>query len=433
MFESINELIAFGDHYLKRKSEIENKIKASKETQHLEFMGKYQTLPIVEVRIELPVYRLNNGRTKSFQKEYLATHPNVEKDIFTRDHDSIEVQKVQHEILRALADEEDLLRSFRQGDLQQTEPLISTNTGVIVNGNRRLCVWRELYYTDIKKYKYFETIKLAILPDCDERAIRDLEKRLQVQNTMKAEYHWHTIAFMASEEIDQGVSLKTVADSFGDSPKNIKLIVDCRQYAEIYLQSIGKPEQWSLVDKDMFAFEQMVKGRKKLDGSGKKELFETLAFEFIKSSKNEGRLYELIPSIAENLDSIKRSFEEKLNVPDNELIPDEILLLSGDDDTVLETSGLIAKKIKEIDNQDFIRKTTISVIETQKQLQKEQDKENFLLNQLTKAATLLTELVVILSEINSVNTKGIKMQISKIKEKISVIENWLDIKHGNKN
>jgi len=84
----------------------------------------------------------------------------------------------QHEILKALTDEENLLRSFRQDNLQQTEPIISTNDGIIVNGNRRLCIWRELYYADSKNYKPFETIKIVILPDCDERAIRDLDKRL---------------------------------------------------------------------------------------------------------------------------------------------------------------------------------------------------------------------------------------------------------------
>ena len=314
MSENILELTAFGASYFERKGDIEKKIKISDESYSLEFMGKYQKIPIIEVRIDLPVYRLNNGRTKSFQKEYLATHPKVDKDLFLRDHDSIEAQKAQHQILMDLADEENLLRSFRQGDLQQTEPLISTIDGVVVNGNRRLSVWRELFHSDKKKYKYFETIKLAVLPDCDERAIRDLEKRLQVQNPMKADYHWHTLALMASEDIEQGVSQKKVAESFGKSVQQINTMIECRQYAETYLLAIDKPEQWSIVDKNMHAFDQMVKGRKKLEGSGKKELFEILAFTFIDSSKNEGRLYELIPSISENLIPILEVLTERLEI-----------------------------------------------------------------------------------------------------------------------
>lgn len=432
MFENVNELTAFGFSYFKRKGEIESKKNAAKEVYNLEFMGKYQALPVIEVRIEFPVYRLNNGRTKSFQREYLAIHPEIAKDIFIRDHDSVEAQIAQHEILKALADEENLMRSFRHDNLQQTEPLISTFDGVIVNGNRRLCVWRELMYSDNKTYKQFETIKLAILPECDEQAIYDLEKRLQVQNTMKAEYHWHTIALMASEEIEQGTPLrKFVADSFGKSQQQINLMIECRQYAETYLQRNGTPDQWSLVDKDMHAFEQMVKGRRKVEGAGKKELFETLSFTFVNSSKNEGRLYELIPNIAENIDAITQNLFVKLDIADDRYVSDEVTLLSGEEVLDTEPYGLVAKKIQETDDQELIRKATIDVIDTQKQLKQERNAENFLLSQVVKAATLLTEAVAIGFDNENVNKKGISTQLSTISEKVSIIEKWLDESNGN--
>lgn len=45
------------------------------ETQYEEYRGKYRPLKIVEVPIELLVYRIENIRTKSLQKQWLVTHP----------------------------------------------------------------------------------------------------------------------------------------------------------------------------------------------------------------------------------------------------------------------------------------------------------------------------------------------------------------------
>jgi len=44
---------------------------------------------------------------------------------------------------------ENLFKTFKENDkLQQTDPLICSSDGIIVNGNRRLCAWRELYYNN---------------------------------------------------------------------------------------------------------------------------------------------------------------------------------------------------------------------------------------------------------------------------------------------
>ena len=105
----------------------------------------------------------------------------------------------------------------------------------------------------------------------------------------------------------------------------------------------------------------------------------------------------------------------------------------GDDSEVLEPSGLIAKEIRDFEDKDFIRKVAISVIETQNQLKDEQNKENFILNHVTRAATLLTEVLTTRDRINSINLKGIKLQLKNIKEKVVAIEKWLGEIDGNKN
>ena len=129
----------FGAPLLTRTSEIASKCASSKTLFPLEVMGKYQRLKQITVRIGVPVYRMQNGRTRTFQKEYLATHSDVAADLFTLDPESVAAQKAQHTILQKLAEDEDLYKEF-SGGTQQTEPIIVTSTGVVVNGNRRLCV-----------------------------------------------------------------------------------------------------------------------------------------------------------------------------------------------------------------------------------------------------------------------------------------------------
>lgn len=420
---------AFGAILNQRVHEISEKVQASKRFFGLDFMGKYRDLPIIEVRIDFPVYRLANGRTRTFQSEYLALHPDMPIDLFSRDHDSYAAQVAQHRILQKLSEEENLLKAFKNDNLIQTEPLICSNNGVVVNGNRRLCVWRDLYYGDNSKYKHFQTITIAILPSCDERAIEELEKRLQIQNAMRAEYHWHTLALMAKDEIQRGHKEADVARSFDKSAQTLRLLLDSRDYAEQYLEHIGKPNQWSLVDKSYYAFEQMVKGRKKLQLQGDKELFESLAFVFVKSGSSDGRLYEVIPDIADNLQPIARELTQKVFPKEMPVIINEAIeTLAGDDeeDTQVEHSSFVAAAIRNSNDVSVIQKTAINVIETQKQIKQEESAENYLLLQISKAVSALQNAIDNGINDRRVNLDGVDKQLEAVLEKARAIKKWLD-------
>lgn len=219
------------------------------ETQYEEYRGKYRPLKIVEVPIELLVYRIENIRTKSLQKQWLVTHPECEKNFFSVDSESIEVQEAQHQILQSLANKEGLLNAFKNGNLQQKEALIATDEGVVVNGNRRLCVWRTLYYSDRIKYNHFQTVRVAILPDHDPQGVYDLEVALQIHSDMKAEYTWHSIAADYKEKVESGVDITKFAQKQGKNVEVINRLIECYEYAEEYLEATGHKDEWSLVDK----------------------------------------------------------------------------------------------------------------------------------------------------------------------------------------
>lgn len=425
----------FGAPLLTRKSEISSKAEASTTLYPLEVMGKYQRLKQITIRIGLPVYRIENGRTRTFQKEYLVTHPDKPSDLFSKDPESLEAQRAQHEILRRLAEDEDLLKEF-QGGTQQTEPIIVTSTGVVVNGNRRLCVWRVLLSNDPEKYKHFNFIEVAVLPeDCDEAEIRSLEKRLQIQKTHRAEYKWHNKAAMMKEERDTGTSIESLARSYDVTKKEVELLIGALEYADIYLRRIGKKDQWSLVDGDEFAFKAMVEERRKIADQGKKELFEAVCFKLIELKDYQGRLYSGIPDIAEHLDAIANALETKgllptVTVPngdepstDGEDSQEDDVNLLGGEETIRDRFSVIATAVQS--SSTGIGGLVKQITEDQKAIKNEQKSSRYLLITLSKVSQALWS-----ARTNGMNentaTEGVQAQLTAIKESIEAIEAWLE-------
>src|SRR5216684_4710957 len=133
----------------KRKELIQRlKQEPNKKTAVLPFQGRLQEFSRHRVPISFPKYRLDNGRTRSAQVEWLALHPELPKDLFTADLESQAAQSTQHNILKSMFGQGDkeLLRYFRKHE--QADPLILTELGFVLNGNRRLCAMRELINED---------------------------------------------------------------------------------------------------------------------------------------------------------------------------------------------------------------------------------------------------------------------------------------------
>ena len=438
----------YGEPLLTRKSDIANKVAVSQTLYPIELMGRLQSLKQIRVRITLPVYRLENGRTRTFQKEYLATHPDAPRDLFTLDPESIEAQKAQHEILLKLAADEDLLKEFSSGTMQ-TEPIIITCTGVVVNGNRRLCAWRSLYYGAPDTYRNFEYIEVAVLPeDCDETEIRALEKRLQIQKTHRAEYKWHTRAAMMKEERESGATLESIAKSYDISKKDVETIIGALDYAEIYLQKIGKPDQWSLVDADEFAFKAMVEERKKISDQGKKELFEAVCFKLIEKKDYQGRLYSSIPDIATHLDIIASELQAEgllpstttgttTGTPSGEAQPsgdntssengqDDFDLLGGDV-VIVDRYSELATALGQADT--GIGGVVRRVADEQRSLRNEQRNARFLINTLANVSRTLWNIRSAGLNENTV-LDGAENHLTVIKDHISAIEDWINAHRG---
>ena len=354
------------------------------------------------------------------QEEYLVKHPEQPTDLFTKDEGSYAAQKAQHEILCKLAADANLMKEFKDGK-EQTAPIICTVAGVVVNGNRRLCAWRTLYYGDSKKYSHFEYVNIAIIPrECDEESIKNIERKLQIQKTLRADYKWHAKAMMMKQDQAEGTDIIELTEKYDmKNKKDTGIFLAAFDYAGEYLEKTGRAKQWSIVDGDEFSFRKFAEERKKISEQDKKELFETLVFQLIQNhSGYSGRLYDIIPDIAKNLDAIYEDMKAKMEAvetPKGETEEESEKEQSGkaegvstdtDNDTVINNgdgddldllggeaieTGKYAKVTKAIQNGviDNVSEIVTNTIDNQKALQAEAKTSGFLIGQLSKASSYL--------------------------------------------
>lgn len=419
---------SFGYPNTQRVLTISNAVKESQtgEKYQVDYRGKYRPLPVIEVPIELPVYRIENIRTKSLQKQWLAQHRDLPKDLFVSDPFSIETQEAQHQVLKLLVDKENLLKTFKNNDkLQQTEPLICSNDGIVVNGNRRLCAWRELYYNNKSKYAHFQTVRMAVLPDSDPQGMYDLEVALQIHSDMKAEYAWHAIAADYQEKFDSGIDINLLAGKQNKKPDDIRMLIDCFGAASQYLESIGHPDEWERVDKQEYAFKQIIIGRKNISNPGDKELFQEISKAILQAPSMGDRLYKQIPRVVSCLSEIAPKLQEAFGITIQEKSDDDLDLLTGGDNGSGSDSNTaqIAAGIRIADNPELVARTVKAVLDTNDELDKEKKKKSFIFEQVMKAATLLTNAVSNLDD--SMSKEGVGKQLENIEGACAALKDWI--------
>lgn len=243
---------------------------AKKFTDYNRVPGQENLYPIIEVPIELPIYRMTNGRTKAYQEEYIEKEKLAE-DFFSKGGENEEAQNVQHQILVELANKDvegsianivDVLR-----ERGQTEPLLISPSGVVLNGNRRLAAMREIFAGDKSSFRNFESIKVAILPPMNEKEEIVYETRLQMQRETKLDYSWVNQSMVIETLQDRGLEDSEIAEFMNVKEAEVKIrllaLLEGRRYLREWL---GKPSSYGLLqDKEQIFRDLPKKIAKKSD------------------------------------------------------------------------------------------------------------------------------------------------------------------------
>jgi len=406
------------------------KLQGSSKTHHLLiFKGEKCALPIIRVSVDLPKYRLENGRTTSAQEEYLAKNPETAKDLFSADAELWTAQEAQHKLLVEMSKLSDLQQHFEDEKNIQTEVILLDENGFVVNGNRRLATWRELVHRDKTKYGHFENIDVVVLPHCDQREIDRIEARLQITRDIRADYSWDARGKMLkAKQVRDGFSTKEVATMYDMSEGDVIELFDMLSYAVEYLQSRGKDGHWSMVSKQELAFQKIAQNRPKIASIGKQELFKELSYVLIdKPDDAGGRLYEQIPAIYAHLETVSTKLLQKFPVEsatvENDTLQDLFGIVPA---TSIESATDIplAKEITKPENIDSARELLVDVLETQKQLKRDSKGANFLVTCCAKAQAALAAAAADLKA--ETKTAGVSKQLESIDELVSKIRAFIN-------
>jgi hypothetical protein len=371
----------FGESLPKRRALIQqlSKAKPSK-TFPIDFQGERKYLDVHSVSIDFPRYRLSNGRTGVDQLEYLARHPSLPKDMFAKP-ESDQAQEHQHNILKTMIDEADLKSYFRHH--KQLEPLILDSDGFVINGNRRLCTMREYYHSaEKKKFQHFKNIDVVILPPSDQKAILELENKLQIQKDIKQGYKWFNTAFMFKRRLAEKMDSKDVQELYDVTNKELNHMLAMYDEAERYLASRGKSGQFSIIPDSKFAFDELVKALRTIDEE-QKDAFLSLAYLVIEKADGR-RAYDQIPKIAKSVEKILQKLPKAPVQSSSRNAGKASKELLGSKHST-KPSKVILPKLTSEKEKDKARETILDTIGEEDSRQRDRKKGDFVRVQLEKA------------------------------------------------
>lgn len=392
--------------------------------------GSFQQIDIFRVPAELPKYRLDNTRTLALQDQYIFGN-NKDEDFFS-DVESDKVQEIQHSLLKKLITssdkDKDMIRYFSK--TEQTEPLILTNDGFVISGNRRLCTYRELLEENYEKNKKFSLVRVVVLPKLDAEKIDQIEDYLEQQTDIKQHFTWFNRALGYRRRIHKfNYSDEQLAAITSVKKTVIRSLIDKLEIADRYLESISEAKNYDLIKDDEFAFDKIYNCLSKDKGSvTKKSAFEKLSFLAIKNKDSfSDRMYKNIPLIYEAQvlihNELEESFEEELNQIKVEeekdptltsigLFPDpaiSIIKLLDKPELEEKIIDVVTEKIVEVSERDRENKRKSSVSDCLSKAQKWVVQANFFANHESEKTGLLNQIKVIEKEIEKlkawINTK----------------------------
>lgn len=398
------------------------------------FKGSMISLPIVRVPINLPKYRIANGRTASAQQEWVATHSQP-VDFFDAGDPELEVVQIaQHDILKSMIKEEGLLEKFKDPVQRQVEPLMLDENGFTLNGNRRLCCWRELYLSDQAKYSHFGHVDVVVLPHCDDQELDRLEARLQIDRDIRSDYTWDAEANMILQKQRlHGFSTQEIARLYGKKKSEIDQLLGMRELAAEYLRVRSKENTWSLVRDDKYAFSTLYKTLVSISSPSDRELVKHASFALIDDPADVGeRLYAVIPKVKEHLTKIKRDLVQAFPVIVAEPDKDAQDMFGGPSSNTKSAGSdlaLVAEIKKDECSNQKARDTVLETIRAEDDQKEEQKQADYLLKTLKKVNALVQNVAAHGLRPESA-VQGVEMQIKGIRDNLDAIEAWLASKRG---
>jgi hypothetical protein len=351
------------------------------------FRSGRELLPVIQMNIHHLLYRLENFRTLGDQLSQVAAGKAEEGLFDPSRREDLSAQAAQHALLFALAQKgsgESVIPIHEelQRVKKQTDELIISADGVVVNGNRRLAAMRELFASGDVAFSDFQNVLCAVLPPSStEDEIIALEIELQMQPDTKLPYDWTSVALAARALKTRGHDDEVIATMMNRGPEDIQRLMRMIDGADLYLaEHLQKPQAYNELEDTEQAFRQVaIRNLTKSDNTALREV--TRVFDFLLIEHRAAiteRAYQLINNIEGNpevfLDNIAAQWGVDVTAPppltDN-------LEISFDDPVPREGQkyyGALARYVERIGDDKKIRADAARAVEEASVLAGEQGK-----------------------------------------------------------
>jgi hypothetical protein len=399
-----------------------------------EYQNATQPLPVVRLPVELPIYRMANGRTRTEQLKYIRQHK-LTPDFFRAGQENQDAQQAQHDLLDRFSKEGTasiipIATVLAEG--RQTDEILLTSAGVVVNGNRRLAAMRELYASGETAYQGFSHLRCRVLPlSVTDKEIKEIEVRLQMQPETKLPYTWVNEALTIKDLMANGFTKDEIMrDMRMQSAHELDMALQALTHAEIYLKEWRKePEEYDVVEGAKQLFGDMARLLKNKSGD-ELELSRRLAFLVEDSSKRMGdRAYAFNFSFGKKSAEVADALAARLDV---DLTPATAIKGEGDGtldvDLEDETEGTSYKSLIDIlddsTRRDEIAEELVAVCESIRSAEQDQKRGQAALKAVRDANTKLLEIDIAIADSTtfsaiSAQLDSIIARASKLKQEIS--------------
>ena len=263
---------------IKRKKIIrENLTKKLSHKESFKIKNKWVACPIVLMDINVPIYHLNNGRTRDAQRSYVKKN-NHKDNYFEKGLENTQQQRIQHKILYELSQDStaNIHRELKTSvKFREDAPLLIDSNGMLINGNRRMAAIRELYKSDVKKYDDFKRIPCAVIEQhLDDKTIKEIENFLQVIKENKQDYNWISLCMEIQDEKKRlGLENKQIAVNMGKTESEIERYFNLISLIDDCLEKDHKtPGDYSIIRSQEQLWKNTIERAEKHKNKGEKDL-----------------------------------------------------------------------------------------------------------------------------------------------------------------
>jgi len=413
-----------------RRHEIAAKRAASADSRPFFEYSPTERLSIIQLDIRIPIYNLRNYRTQTRQRSYAHAH-DLDLSFFVQGQEDEGAQQAQHEILWTLAqagigDSIIPVSSALAQDGRQTEPLLITSDGVIVNGNRRLAAMRELYAEDPNRYQQFATVQCIVLPPgvtVDE--LKRIEFKLQMRPQTLLPYEWVDEALAVYDLQQSGFPDTEIAMLKRlEGVSDVQAIIERLGEAQIYLDEyLDQPGEYEEVYAHEQQFEDLQKALKQKRTAIEKDCSRKICHVMTKHSRSFGRRsYDYKSAYGARANAVLTRLANRHGIafePDveegDDLEPDDIF---GNGETAAGY-GAITELLTDKTISESLATDIKEIVDEIKEEAREQDIGQRALRNAQRANTLLSELS--LTDADAATYQPLDAQLQAIHARVTAL------------